>query len=445
MKLTKKERGVIESEVIQGYEGVLQDRVYRRGRVKARVARARPSMNEGCQRYLKRWPPFLAAGVFTLFLLMMAFSQVTLSTVNASADLSITKSSLPDPVTAGKMLTYTINVTNPGPSDALNVVITEVYHENFVFSSSSPSPDRRTTNQWTFKAIQAGDTETISITGVVDPSTLESLSNTVTLTSDTLDPNEANNTSLEDTKIETSADLTLEKSGPSTATIGEKITYTIDVMNPGPSDALEVRVTDPVPSGTEYVSDSSVGTYDPAGGIWTIGKLTSGSSTSIDITVRILSDTKDSITSTAIVASITSDPDPLNNKATITTSVQTSADLSITKSSLSDPVFAGESLTYTINVTNSGPSDALNVVITEIYDANFIFSRSTPSPDSGTTNQWTFASIAAGDTETISITGVVDPSTLGSLSNTVSLISDTADPDPANNTTAFSSYILNLL
>ncbi|MEE9192557.1 MAG: DUF11 domain-containing protein, partial [Candidatus Aerophobetes bacterium] len=178
---------------------------------------------------------------------------------------------------------------------------------------------------------------------------------------------------------------------------------------------------------------------------WGIGKLASGSSTSIDITVRILSDTKDSVTSTASVTSTTSDPDSLNNKVTITTSIQTSADLSITKSSLSDPVFAGESLTYIIKVMNSGPSDAVNVDITEIYDANFIFSRSTPSPDSGTTNQWTFEVIQAGGTETISITGVVDPSTLGSLSNTVTLISDTTDPDPANNTTAFSSYILNLL
>ena len=182
------------SEVIQGYEGVLQDRVYRRGRVKGRVARARPSMNEGYQRYLKRRPPFLAAGVFTLFLLMTAFSQVTLSTVNASSDLSITKSSSPTPAISGEEITYTIKVMNSGPSDALEVVVTETYHENFVFSSSSPSPDRGSTNQWTFEVIQAGDTETISITGVVDPSTLESLSNTVSLTSDTADPDPANNT-----------------------------------------------------------------------------------------------------------------------------------------------------------------------------------------------------------------------------------------------------------
>jgi|GEM_PF-3067798 len=172
--------------------GVLQSRVYGTGRGKAQVARTRPSMNQGCQRYLKRHLPFLVAGILTLFLLMAVFAQVTFS--NASSDLTITKSFSPDPVVAGGSVTYTITVSNPGPSDAVNVVITETYEANFIFSRSSPSPDSGTTNQWTFKAIRAGESQTISIKGGVDPSTLGSLSNTVSLASDTADPDPANNT-----------------------------------------------------------------------------------------------------------------------------------------------------------------------------------------------------------------------------------------------------------
>jgi len=100
------------------------------------------------------------------------------------------------------------------------------------------------------------------------------------------------------------------------------------------------------------------------------------------------------------LTSDTADPDPANNKVSLTTSVETSSDLTITKSSLSDPVIAGKSLTYTIDVRNPGPSDAVNVAITETYEANFVFSSSSPSPDSGTTNQWTFKAIRAGDPET---------------------------------------------
>ncbi|GAF88757.1 unnamed protein product, partial [marine sediment metagenome] len=273
------------------------------------------------------------------------------------------------------------------------------------FSSSSPSPDRGKTNHWTFKTIKAGDSETISITGTTNASTLGSVSNEVSLTSDTADKDPLNNTFTLDTSIESSADLSIEKSGPSVGTAGEEITYTLNLINSGPSDALKVRLTDSIPAGTEYVADSSKGTYDPAAGIWTVGTLKEASSSSIDITVRILSDTTGSLTDTVAVSSSTPDKDSSNNKASLTTSVETSCDLSITKSSLSDAIIAGESLTYSINVVNSGPSDAQNVLITENYDTNFLFSSSSPSPDRGKTNRWTFKTIKAGDSETISITG----------------------------------------
>ena len=159
--------------------------------MKTRVARARPSMNESCHKYLNRSFSFLTAGVFTFFLLTAVFSQITFS--NASADLSITKSPLSDPIIAGENLTYSINVVNSGPSDAQNVVITENYNTNFIFSSSSPSPDKRSTNRWIFKTIKAGDSESISITGTTNPSTLGPLSNEVSLTSDTADPDPDNN------------------------------------------------------------------------------------------------------------------------------------------------------------------------------------------------------------------------------------------------------------
>src|SRR5256884_9093412 len=58
-------------------------------------------------------------------------------TVTGSADLSITKTANPDPVNAGATLTYTVTVTNGGPSTAANVQVTDNLPAGVTFQSAS--------------------------------------------------------------------------------------------------------------------------------------------------------------------------------------------------------------------------------------------------------------------------------------------------------------------
>ena len=67
------------------------------------------------------------------------------------------------------------------------------------------------------------------------------------------------------------------------------------------------------------------------------------------------------------------DPDGSNDDATEATAVDEQADLSITKTDDADPVVAGTDLTYTLVVTNDGPSDATNVVVTDPLPAGTSF------------------------------------------------------------------------
>ena len=71
------------------------------------------------------------------------------------------------------------------------------------------------------------------------------------------------------------------------------------------------------------------------------------------------------LTNTATVSSDTTDPVSGNNSATEPTVVNTAANLSITKSDSPDPVLAENNLTYTITVDSAGPSDALNVKVSD--------------------------------------------------------------------------------
>jgi uncharacterized repeat protein (TIGR01451 family)/CSLREA domain-containing protein len=117
------------------------------------------------------------------------------------ADLEISKDDSPDPVTVGDNLTYTITVTNRGPDAATNVVVTDTLPSGVTFVSASPGCVHAagvvTCNLGT---IAVGDSVTITI--VVTVTAPGTISNTATVTSDTLDPNTANNSDAEPTEVQ---------------------------------------------------------------------------------------------------------------------------------------------------------------------------------------------------------------------------------------------------
>jgi uncharacterized repeat protein (TIGR01451 family) len=99
---------------------------------------------------------------------------------------------------------------------------------------------------------------------------------------------------------------------------GQTLTYTISVSNAGPADALAVTVTDPLPSGTSYIScAASQGTCANGSGTVTaaLGTIPSGSTATLTITVTVVSPAG-AITNTATVDSTTPDSNPDNDSST---------------------------------------------------------------------------------------------------------------------------------
>ena len=94
---------------------------------------------------------------------------------------------------------------------------------------------------------------------------------------------------------------------------------------------------------------------------------------------------------------------------TATLMVQPKTDLSIVKLDSPDPVIAGEDLTYTITVTNNGPSDASGVVVTDTLLAGVTFKSATggATHDSGIVT-WNAGSLAGGASATLTIIVTVD-------------------------------------
>ena len=96
------------------------------------------------------------------------------------------------------------------------------------------------------------------------------------------------------------------------------------------------------------------------------GAMAANSSATLTITVVPTAAAIPQITDQATVTSQGSDdPNPNNNTASLTTTIDPSADLALPLAGSPGTVTVGDTVTYTLTATNSGPSDADDVVVTD--------------------------------------------------------------------------------
>src|SRR5262249_11337829 len=206
----------------------------------------------------------------------------------------------------------------------------------------------------------------------------------------------------------------------------------------------------PPPAGPTFVSATpSQGTATQAGGTVTadLGTIANGGNATITIVVTVNSDVANNTTltnsGTASIPAATGvvDPNSANNTGTTTTLVETSADLVVTKTDTPDPVNAGQTITYTLTVANTGPSDAQNVVLSDTPPAhttfaNFISISQGSAVFAGGPVTATFGTITAGGNATLVFVVTVNADTPNgtTITNAATAVSTTADPNSANNT-----------
>lgn len=363
-----------------------------------------------------------------------------LSDVVALADVHLAKSASPG-VVAGGPLTWTITATNDGPSTARGVTVADSLPAGFTTTSISSTQGSCSALPCALGSVPPNSSATVTVVGTVSASfAAASMSNTATSTSTTPDPDIANNSVTTAAPVAREADLSVTKTA-STATpvAGETFTYTLSVVNAGPSDATSVSITDPLPAGLVVVS-LSPGCTNVAGTInCIIGTKTAGSgpvNRIITVRVPVGGIAGSALSNTASIASAVTDPNPSNNQSTTVGSLLTRADLRITKSATPYPVVPGGSVTYTIIATNDGPSDAQAVEISDPMPAGLTATAATSSLGSctlGATVSCAIGTLGVGASATVSIAATVVSSATAAVGNTVSIMSSTNDPDASDN------------
>lgn len=383
------------------------------------------------------------------------------ATVSASADLSISKTLSSPQLIAGETASYSLAVTNLGPSVAAGpITVTDPLPAGSSFGSAvgsgwSCDPIAAGTVGATLHCTQAGalavggTPAAITVTVGIPASQTGPVTNAATVSSPTSDPALANNTSTLTNTPTLLADLQIQKQHLTSPFVaGQPADYQLQVFNAGPSDAAGIQVSDNLPSGLSYLGFSSTdpawncSATGPAVGCQYTGTLGSGVTSSLTLSVRLASGFAGPAINTATVSASTPDPVPANNSDSDNSSVSAVADLSIVKTD-SGTATAGGPLSYQLAVHNAGPSDvAGTLTVSDPLPAGLSF-------DSAGGAGWTCGyaagsrllscTLAAGlasaaDAAPITVATTVNSDVgVSTISNTASVASDTTDSNLADN------------
>lgn len=341
--------------------------------------------------------------------------------------------SAPASVTPGTNFSVTTTVANVGSLPAYSTSLNVATPAGLSFVSNSG--DCVTAFPCSFGTLAVGATRTVTTTYSVPAGYL--LPNPISVSASAsvgpIDTIVANNTSSANIGVTPLANVGVSKTGPPSTVPGTTITYTTTVTNAGPSDAQGVVVQDPTPPGLVFVSNSvdCVSAFP-----CNLGTITVGASRTIVTTFDVPSSyaAPDPVANTASVTSPTSDPVAGNNSSTVTTPLAPQADLSVLKLGPAT-ITPGEQATYTITVTNNGPSDATDVRLYDEIDYGPEFVSNTG--DCTTTFPCLLGTVPSGESRVVTTTLYIPPSfPVDELHNTATVSSATSDPVPGNNSAA---------
>lgn len=267
------------------------------------------------------------------------------------------------------------------------------------------------------------------------------------------------------TNLIVEADLAVTKSdGSGTYTPGGATTYMIVVTNNGPDGVTGAKIVDNIPAGVTTWAWACSGATGGASGCDGAASNAMNFSDTVDlpsgatITYTVTAQTAPGATANVVNTVTVSAPagvidgTPDNNSATDTDSAQPVANLGILKSVTPGVVLPGDTVNYTIVVSNAGPSTALNATVNDPFPIQLVNPTWTCTASAGSSCNAgggageisTTVSLLPGGTATFAVTAKVSLDAVqGTISNTATVAppDGVIDPAPGDNTSTATNTI----
>jgi len=369
------------------------------------------------------------------------------------ADLSVSILASTNLISVGNNLTYTLTVNNNWRTTFTGVSLTNILPPGVQFISMTNSRGTcanaggRITCNFGTMASNASATVTI----VVRPPTPGDITDTAMVVANESDINTDNNNPSVTTTVRGIADLAVSQVDlPDPVFVGSNLTYLITVTNRGPWPATQVLLTNLTPLNLKFLNSTQSQGYVEADFFITnlyyfylVDDLAVNARATIAVFFSAV--TPGAGINQLGVSGFEFDPNLANNVSAITTTVNPLADLVLSGTVSPPAVYVSSNLTYTLTVSNKGPSTATAVVLTNRLPAGVTFLSARPGSGctvAGSVVTCSLGSLNAGAATTVFIDA--SATAQGVLSNVSSVGSGVADSIPADNAITLTNTALPL-
>ena len=335
----------------------------------------------------------------------------TTTAVGAAPDLGVTGFAAPNPAVVRLPITLSLSVTNSGSLAATNVVLTNRLPAGFVFLGATSTLGSCSHAGGVVTCglgnLAIGAAAQVSISA--RPEIPGQLTNQFGVTTSGVDPAPLDNTGASGILVQDAADLRLTlASSPASVPLGRDWIAVIAVTNLGPGTTT-TKLVQHLGSGVQFISAGGAAhacTNDNGIIVCDLGPLAARTNALFTLTTRPtnLGSAANSLSVTGELVEL----NPPDNAIALGTTVVPAADLAVSGSVAPNPVWAGETTTYSLAVTNAGPLAANSASLSSLLPAGAVFISANSDHGScllsNQTVRCNFGALATGVLARVSIT-----------------------------------------